>query len=625
MKKTLKSFLAVTLTLCLLFSFGLSPAYAANAKEQNGIYDGITLDEYLSAASPKASALSAGSNDILVKIINFISDLFLNGVIFKAIAGFLPQASNTSTISSLDSFDINSYEDFYPGMDNFIDEKADGASWSLGYAKESILPEDFGTGLYARGSYVPWWYSREVYTDDDGAVEDVAVRTVILNDGSGRGSAAFCVVDCIGLANADVRKIRAAIADFAAANNIVSVNVSATHTHSGIDSQGAWQNPLTTASNNYLSAYSDLTELRYGIDPDYLDSIVDGCVNSIIGAFEDMKEGTMTFAKTDISDYVHDRTPPYAFDGNLYRLKFTPYADAATPTIITTFGCHPEASSYDFLNTDDGLEIDTKISADFVYYMDKVAGKAGYNFLYIQGNVGTITCSRGLSSDSLPDLSSHDSAMRYGYELGYIALSLTMTPEQCVQLNNSTGDLLGVNAYSYLEKYTPWYSDRDAVAETVVEPVLNIAHSQFLIEVENNVALTISKAAVASIALFYNEDNGKYYTVTEVGYLEIGDVFKAYMSPGETYSEILLGGKGIEGFAYPSLREMYGEDIVILDLMNDAAGYVTPDNNYVMVGYRYDENSDSFESDTWCFMVSLGKNTASTLISNFTELVDGVR
>ncbi|NLA73039.1 MAG: hypothetical protein GX848_04340, partial [Clostridiales bacterium] len=56
-----------------------------------------------------------------------------------------------------------------------------------------------------------------------------------------------------------------------------------------------------------------------------------------------------------------------------------------------------------------------------------------------------------------------------------------------------------------------------------------------------------------------------------------------------------------------------------------AAGYVTPDNHYVIAGYRYDENNDSLESDTWCLLVSLGKGTASTLISRFISLVDSVR
>lgn len=625
MKKTLKSLLAIVLTLSLLFSVGLSPAYAAGAKGKAQLSDGISLEDYIGSANVKSTSLSMNSNEILVKIINFISNLLLNGVLFNAIAGIIPRASNTLEVSTLDAYDINTYEGFYPGTSEFLDSKAAGAVWKLGYAKESILPDDFGKGLYARGSYAPWWYSSEMYTDDDGNAEDLCVRTVILDDNSGRGRVAFCVLDCVGIANADVRRIRAAIADFAALHNIVSVNVSATHTHSGIDSQGVWNAPLSTTANNVLSTISNDFELKNGISETFLNSIIDGCVNSIINAFDDLKEGKLTFAKTDISDYLKDRTPPYAYDENLYRLKFVPTDISATPTIIASFGCHPESASYDFLTTDDGLDIDTKISADFIYYMDKLMGKAGYNFMFIQGNVGTVTSVRTLSSDGLEGLNSHDGAMRIGYELGYITLALTMTNAECVALNNSTGDLLGVNTYLYQDGYTPWYDTHVQVTEEVVEPILNIAHDQFLAEIENNVALLLSKAAIASINIVYDKSAKKYYTVTEIGYLEVGNSFKAFISPGELYGELLVGGKGLDGFEYPSLREMYGEDIIIFDLMNDAAGYVTPDNNYVMAGYRYDEDSDSLQSDTWCFLVSLGKNTASTLISHFVSLVDGVR
>lgn len=625
MKKTLKSLLAIVLTLCLLFSFGLSPAYAAGAKAKAPISDGVSLEDYVSTANVNSTALSMNTNDLLAKIINFISNLLLNGVIFNALASILPRASNTTEVSSIDAYNLDAYENFYSGTSTFLDKKADGAVWSLGYAKESILPHDFGEALYARGSYIPWWYSVEMYKDDDGVTEDLSVRTIILDDGSGRGRVAFCVLDCIGIANSDIRKVRAALSDFAAENNIVSINVSATHTHSGIDSQGVWNSPLSTVANNILSTLSGDFELKNGIGENFLKSIIDGCVNSVIGAVNDLKKGTLTFAKAEISDYLKDRTPPYANDDNLYRLKFMPKDPSATPTIVASFGCHPESSSYDYLNTDDGLEFDTKISADFVYYMDKVMKKAGYNFIFIQGNVGTVTSVRTLSSDGLPNLTAHEGAIRLGYELGYIALSLTMSYAERIELNNSTGDLLGVNTYYYVDGYTPWYDGRVPVTEEVVEPVLNIAHDQFLIEVENNVALTLSKSAIASINLVYDKSSRKYYTITEVGYLEVGDAFKAFISPGELYSELLVGGKGIDGFPYPSLREMYGEDIIIFDLMNDAAGYVTPDNHYVMAGIRYDEEKDSFESDTWCLLVSMGKNTASTLISRFISLVDGVR
>ena len=120
----------------------------------------------------------------------------------------------------------------------------------------------------------------------------------------------------------------------------------------------------------------------------------------------------------------------------------------------------------------------------------------------------------------------------------------------------------------------------------------------------------------------------KYYTVTEVGYMEIGENggdLKVFLSPGEIYGELFMGDKTMEGFPYKPLRTLYGENLILFDLMNDAAGYIEPDNEYVIYGYRYNEASDSLESDSWALLVSFGKNAASDIIGAFIALVDEVR
>ena len=89
--------------------------------------------------------------------------------------------------------------------------------------------------------------------------------------------------------------------------------------------------------------------------------------------------------------------------------------------------------------------------------------------------------------------------------------------------------------------------------------------------------------------------------------------------------ELLMCGPGLHGCEYDSLRSMYGENIIVCDLMNDAIGYVHADPNYVMVGMQYDAARDKYDSDTWCLLVSLGKNTGSILIGKFIDMVDSVR
>ena len=616
MKKTWKSVLSILLAAGLLCGVGAIPVHAAGSDSggEPSILDYIT------------GGLSLQDQAV---VRNRLSNLFLNDVLLRGISAFIPRGAGTHRLAD---FDLEKYGGFLKGhQGQFIDKPEGEAVWRLGYDKKSIIPEDFGTPAaklkYARGSYVPWAYVSEVYTDDDGETEFVGVRTVVMDDGSGRGAVSFSSVDCIGLSNADVRKIRAAVAGYAAENNIVSVNVSATHTHSGIDSQGVWNRPLLTLFNNVLSGLTfGLIKAKSGVNETYLNTIISSTAASIQAAHAQMREtgGTLTYAVKDVSAYVNDRTPPFVYDGNLYRLVFTPFDAEKKPTVIASVGCHPESASFG----DEMPGLSSKITADAVYYMDKIVSAAGSNFIFIQGNVGTVTSSRGLSSDGIPDQTSHQGAMRFGYELGLITLGMDKTQAQCEALNKQVGDPLGVDKTDKPENYTVWYRDWQPVASTQVKPVLNIAHKQFLTEVQNNMAKVLAKTALANITMIYDWRTLKYYTVTEVGYMELGangGDLKVFLSPGEIYGELLMGDKTMEGFQYKPLRELYGENLIIFDLMNDAAGYVEPDNEYVIVGYRYNEANDSLESDSWALLVSMGKNAASDIVGAFIELVDGVR
>ena len=614
MKKTWKSVLSILLAAGVLCGAGAIPVHAAGSDGgEPSLLDYIT------------GSLSLQDQAV---VRNRLGNLFINDVLLRGISFFIPRGPGTYKLAD---FDLEKYGGFLKGHEKFIDKPEGEAVWRLGYDKKSIIPEDFGTPLakmkYARGSYVPWAYVSEIYADDDGETEFVGVRTVVMDDGSGRGAVSFSSIDCIGLANADVRKIRAAVADYAAKNNIVSVNVSATHTHTGIDSQGVWNRPLFTLFNNVLSGLTfGLIKTRSGVNDTYLQTMIDATVASVQAAHAEMQEtkGTLTFAAKDVSDYVHDRTPPFVYDGNLYRLMFTPLDAGKKPTVIASLACHPESASFG----DEMPGLKSKITADCVYYMDKVVGKAGSNFIFIQGNVGTVTSSRGLSSDGIPNQSSHDEAGRYGYEIGLILLGMDKTQAQCEALNKQVGDPLGVDKADKPENYTVWYKDWQPVASTQVKPVLNIAHKQFLTEVQNNMAKVLAKAALANITMIYDWKTLKYYTVSEVGYMELGENggdLKVFLSPGEIYGELLMGDKTMEGFQYKPLRELYGENLIIFDLMNDAAGYVEPDNEYVIVGYRYNEANDSLESDSWALLVSMGKNAASDIVGAFIALVDGVR
>ncbi len=612
MKRMLKAVLAVVLCFCML-----TPAMAF-ASEAEVTYDSVT--DYVMAAEEDSGMLPVENTlqlkIVFAKLLNILSDFFINDILGNFLKILMP---DSAAVNSYEDFDLEAYDNFYAGMDEFIDEPQGDKVWSLGYGKASVLPADFGEKDYAKGAYIPYIFGSEMYQDEEGGYEDLMARAIVMDDGSGRGKVVFISLDAMGFANADVRLVREALKDIAEENNIVSINVSCTHIHTGIDSQGVWTDPVGVIFNNIAS-----DEVQYGVDRSFIASVVAGSKKAVEDALNDMTEGELYYSAIDGEDYVRDRTAPISLDTNIYKLEFVPFDTAVTPTIIATFGCHPESASYDW--SDDGsgdlLPFDKKFSADFIWYTEKVMNAAGYNFIFIQGNVSTVTSSRGNTDDGL-DGNAHYSAVRYGYEIGYILLGMSLNEADRIALNKATGDRLDVELYKGKEGYSVWYEGLPTVEAVEVEPVLNIKNKQFFVQIENNVIATLGKTSVAD-NLVLKDKKGNYYTVSEVGYLEIGDEMKVYMSPGETFGELLFGGEGADGFPMETIREYTGEDIIIMDLMNDAAGYVANEANYVMAGLQYNDESGEFDSDTWC-LISYGKHAGTTFITHFYDVFDSVK
>lgn len=606
--KKLISIISVILALCLLI-----PNVAFAAENEEAAYDSVA--EYVAEVNEEEDK-SLAVKIKLAKALNAVSNFFINDVLATVLNIFIP---DSAAVAKLENFNIDEYDNFYSGTDTFIDEPEGEKVWSLGYGKASVLPADFGTKKYAKGAYLPYVFGDDMYTDEDGEKEDLMARAIVMNDGSGRGNVVFISVDAMGLANADVRLIREGLKEIAEENNIVSINVSCTHIHTGIDSQGVWTDPIGCMLNNIISK-----NVKYGVERSFIQSLVSGSKEAVTKALGDMTEGELYYSKADMGDYLNDRTAPISLDTTMYKLEFVPQNAEKTPTIVATFGCHPESSSYDWATAEEGklLSFDKKFTADFIWYTEKVINSAGYNFIYIQGNVSTVTSSRHYTNDGI-DGNSHYTAVRYGYEMGYRLLGMNMTEAERIELNEKTGDRLGVKTYEGQSDYTVWYKGLPTVEAEKVKPVLNIRLKQFTVEIDNKIIVLLGKTSIADN--FVLKDKwGKHYTVTEVGYLEIGDSMKVYMSPGETFGELLLGGSGAEGFEYAPIREYTGEDIIIMDLMNDAAGYVANPANYVLAGLQYNERSGEFDSDTWC-LISYGKGAAPAFIGNFYEIYDSVR
>ena len=534
------------------------------------------------------------------------------GAVFEVLVGAL-----NSQMQENDKFIDEaeySYDNFYSGTEEFISETAPGAKWSLGSSSESLVPENWEDYSLYLGGFIS---EQNFFTNDVREIlDDMKVRTIALNDGSGRGTAVFAVVDSIGMSNGDIRIIREKLASFAEENDINSINIFATHTHSGIDTQGLWTNIFGKWPFNILNTFTGLGELEQGTDPEYMNFLYGKVEEAVKNAVDNMHEGEMTYAQKDIGEvYFNNKNRPSAdsMDTMLRRFTFTPDDSSVRPTIILNMSAHPDTVG---LATADDPVKGHGVSGDYVYYIGDTLNNAGYDFMFFNGAICGIYIGRvNANADRRVDI-----ADNYGSEIAKMTLGMTMTQaeieadEYLMSLNFSEEKLEG-------QEYTPWYEGWVPAEETDVEPILNLKLKTVEIEVTNPVIMAAGKLGVVNYLIKKTTD-GKYFVTTEIGYMEMGKNFKVALVPGEFCSDLVAGGSSLtaEGsihgkdFEGKTIAQIFGDNTAVFGLANDAIGYIVPDNDYCMC-IAFDHYHET---------LSLGKNTASTIMSAFEQLAEEV-
>lgn len=503
------------------------------------------------------------------------------------------------------------YENFYEGTAEFIDEAAPGAKWSLGQSSISLVPENWNEYNLFLGGFIS---EQNFFTNDVREVlDDMKVRVIALNDGSGRGTAIFATIDSIGVSNGDIRHIRGMLQDFAAENDINSINLFATHTHSGIDTQGLWTDIFRKWPKNIFSAFTGIIETEQGTDPEYMEFFYSKVCEAITEAVDSMAEGSMTFARKDIGEkYFSNKNRPScsSIDTELKRFVFTPDDASIMPTIIVNMSAHPDVVG---LATEDDPTKGHGVSGDYIYYMGETINNAGYNFMFFNGSIAGIYIGRvSAKADRRVDI-----AANYGREIGKMVLGMTMTQEEILaddylmSLNLTPEQTEGYN-------YTPWYEGWQPAEETAVAPILNIKLAKVEINVTNPVIKAAGKLGVVNYLI--KKSGNDYYVTTEIGYMEIGEDVKAVFVPGEICTDLVYGGNALtsdgsvnnEDYTGQTLCEIFGDDILIFGLANDAVGYIVPENDYSMAlafGH-YQE------------LLSLGETEATVMFEAYENLLD---
>ncbi|MCQ2462437.1 MAG: hypothetical protein MJ177_03410 [Clostridia bacterium] len=430
---------------------------------------------------------------------------------------------------------IKNYEpvEFYEGEQAFSCAVADGARWSMGYARASLLD---GLDIYDGTYYMAGTLEAFKGRVPTGVVDDQGVTTYAVSDGS--GTVVHAVIDGYGLTRGDVQEIRARLTNFAMANNIISINVSVLHQHSCIDILGMGVPLVPAILENPTLTILD-KEVVGGKTEKFMKNLYAVTAQSVIDAVNDMETGSLYFGSVDASQYIHDKRDPDIIDGNISRLRFVPDDETSSEIWVCEAGIHCV-----------GLGAGTdRISGDFPYYIKEyVKAETGADLVWVQGAELAITADYTNVKVDPEDTNENARIKAMGYTLG----ALICTIDNDEQL----------------------------------DPVLNIKHSEVVVKADGQVLiLAVREGLINSVVA---KDGLGYVIISELGYMELGNKVGIFLTPGEIAPEIFFGGVACKErswtgttWDYVPLAENSGmENVIVFGLCNDQIGYILPDNDY---------------------------------------------
>ena len=555
------------------------------------------------------SAASASAVDMTKVGVSALEGLIR--VVLSSICAIIPDSTNIKKLSTHET------EEFYEGTETMLDEPAENAQWMLGYSKASLVPDDIldeGTEYYLGGFMT---FDNLMNNKIEEVIDDMQIRVIAISDNSGRGITIYANVDCIGFCNGDIKTVRKYVEELLPDADLNAINITSTHCHSCIDTQGLWTNQFKKIFGNMFKSYFPFLSKEKGVNTEWLDWACHIMANACKEAVDTMTAGTMTYAVKDISENYFEnrnRSSSTSLNTDMSRFVFTPTDESLTPTMIVNVNAHPDVTGLATgLTGDNGRQL----SGDYVYYMGQTIEDGGYNFMFFNGAIAGIYYNRGYTNDGVDLERRYMQAMRYGNELGNIALNLTNTYDYI----NEHADWETIDKeMAESDSYTLWFEDWEPVEERELEPVFNLKITECKIHVTNPLMVLVGKLDLVSYQM-YKEGLNHYYLFTEIGYAEFGDV-KVAMMPGEIVQDLVYGGGSLtaegsykgEDFGYATIRELFGDDTIVFGLCNDAIGYVVPDNDYSL----------GIIDDHYQELISLGDETASAIMGAFADLAEQI-
>ncbi|MBQ3044700.1 MAG: hypothetical protein IJD49_01985 [Clostridia bacterium] len=396
-----------------------------------------------------------------------------------------------------------------------------GSKWTCGFGKASFTPADYNDKTY----YIAGYDSNNPVK---GVLDDLYARAIYLDDNTGNGGVIFCAIDCVGMSRRDINDIRRLVLESGRLGNVKSINISSTHTHAGVDTQGLWGEKI----------------YKCGKNEEFMANLKIKAAQAIFEASENRKDGKLFMGYTPAENMQADVRTPETYDKNLTVFRFSP-DDKSGDIYTVNFASHAEL-----------LGTTSLVSADFPAYLIKEIEESvpGSNAVFFNGAIGGMISAKEIKKVYRDSIDCEAYMKDFGRQLGKLALSVKN--------------------------------------ETELSPLINIKSKGISVPGDNTVLILARYLNVLNNDIIRTDKRNKVCILSEVGYMELGNKDAAvFLVPGELFPELYNGEFLTEKDSANRTKASYKKVLAdmtdcrhkfVIGLCNDELGYILADNDFML-------------------------------------------
>ncbi|MBP3328322.1 MAG: hypothetical protein J6L91_05390 [Clostridia bacterium] len=436
-----------------------------------------------------------------------------------------------------------------------------GDGYNVGFSTAEIMPDLTKDTTY-------WIAGHGSGHKMEGILSPVYTSAVWIDCGNDEGML-WIGADIVGMTNIETMKVRSMLADFAKEVGCKCINISTTHSHSGIDTLGYWGKP-------FASIPSD------GKDPDYMNMLMETMVKVSKEAYANRKAGKLYLGTKYLEGAQQTGRATKGLNETLTRLRFAP-ADGSAETWIMNFSAHPNSLGGG----------NRMLSGEYPYFMrEHIKEACGANVLFGIGAIGGIDMADYDENDNVNNIKIQGKVLAEG------ALAIDndkeLEPEMKIvqqkfylPIDNNVLMLLGMRQTFSNDPYP-------------------------------------SKESELGVAL------KSEMTYMEIGSQKIlllpGEMFQSAVFGGYDEAEISSTGLGPEVNPTPLVEVANDPNLVVFGVSNDMTGYCVPPNDFVLNQTQPYLNTarDRFDRRHYHETNSMGPNTQRVIKETFEDILSRV-